>query len=373
MISIINNNCSFKKVKNTYVLKNLTSGEFLNYTLLKINCNADDTEIDVNSLNFNESKIFTDLADGIYHGILTVDDIVTHVYFSTYSYLRNQFITLLSNILCCDCGCTGLDNTTFISKDCKNAIELKDIYKYIISYIYLLKPLETSPNLNTNPFLLGSIENLFYLNKCSINDEICKQYFNNCLEGLSTDIKLNQYQLALIYLSIYFYEKSLIDIEDSTELLYLNNIFKYNKISNCIKKLQINISIIEVQYNDFISNITSPIHLSNIEQKVDFNSFYNISKFLFLFNYLDTTNLTNPSTISKIKFYNTETCITGVKYNGITVIDEQEYDLEALADIDTVIELHSAGSTYNEIIQYGIKNSISNIYTLGGKILIKTL
>lgn len=387
MIEVVNDNYTFKKVNDVYILSNVDFVLTLTYSLYRQKCDEENELIFTGSLLAGVNKNFENLSDGEYTLNISVVDVDTIIYFNTYIYLRKQFITLIKDLLCCDCGCDGLNNTLFISKDCKTAMEFQAEYGYILNYFYALKPLSNTTQQNNNPYLPLILEALFNNSKCDLNKELCKQYFNNALEGFNVNSNLNKYQLALIYLSLYFYEKSLINSNKSDELVYLNKLYDFNNISKCIKKLGIDIQELEGiindiigEINDNINNQLTPNHASNLYVNSDSSTVSIFFKKAFSFNYQDPNN--NP--IKYIKFYNTsELNGTYRLRNNESIVDYTEYDISALVEGDNPVQGNTGYSSItdpaintnypnrlltiltpanNEILEYGVRNAVSETY-----------
>lgn len=395
MIEIVNITYTFKKVDDIYTLKNVSNDDTITYFLYKEKCDGIEELVLEGELIINAIKNFTDLKDGKYH-IIVVNlntDEYTNIYFNTYPFLRKQSISLIENLLCCDCGCNSLEDTLFVSKDCKTAVNFQTEYGYILSYFYSLKPLNETSQATTNTLLVIFLEALFNKYSCNINEELCKQYFNNCLEGLNINNDINKIQLTLIYLSLYLYEKSLINSNESIELTYLKSKYNYDKVIKCIKKLGINIEEIEELFteitNTYEEGINCPtiepnniIHLTQLQIWSDLNSIWIFNRLALLLNYEAIAGVP-----THIMFYNLTGKDTILSVNGVTLVDNTPYLLSSLNNsiaypniisenplsYPNFIALLTSNTGTNEILEYGIKTDLSPTYNTSGRININIL
>ena len=81
-----------------------------------------------------------------------------------------------------------------------------------------------------------------------------------------------------MYLSLYYYERSTINVEDVSEDKYLNTLYNFNNVKKCIKKLGIVIEDLQPIIDNILDEI-SPINIipfNNIRVFKDFTTPYEI-------------------------------------------------------------------------------------------------
>lgn len=175
--------------------------------------------------------------------ILTVDGI--NVYLQTFYKLREKLIPLIKDIVCNKCDCLKED---CIGKEAKFCLKSQAIFNTIHTYFNLIKPFSINTEIKTNLILYNKLERFIQKYRDYTLEELGKQFLNSCINGKpKINIELFSFYISAYYLSLYYYDKNSIDSTNFTEeelaaeLEYLDTIYDYKSISNCISKLGINL------------------------------------------------------------------------------------------------------------------------------------
>ncbi len=189
---------------------------------------------------------FLPLIDGRYK--LTITGYPNSVFFTHSINKRNILIGLIKKGICpCKCKTPCTDCITQEMKEC---LRSQSLTTFINNYIYINKDFSItgflpSGNLTTDFYKKVYNDLYFYL-----NTELCKQLL---VTGLNGELKQNQhlynYQIAIYYLGLYFEAKLEIDSLDTESLIYLDTVYDYKKIIECIKKLGICVEDMEDNFN----------------------------------------------------------------------------------------------------------------------------
>ncbi len=282
MTSISNSIFQLKRVKDKFILVNLTNIE-IEYTLLKENCEESST-VTTKLLDANLSTTLLIITDGFYS--LTIDN--ETCYFNVLNNYRDRLITLVKDALCKHCGCKPVN---CLPKDATDCLRNQSLFNFIQTYKYLIKPYSFTTSTLYNTFLFNFYQKSIYNNKCFTVKELCKQLLNTSISGNSeTNKDLFEYYIAIYYLGLYYYDvvnintTILTNEEVEEELLYLKKVYKYKEISNCIRNLGIDInslleetveipSTTKVAYwqvdntNDTITEVAAGLTLPLLESK----------------------------------------------------------------------------------------------------------
>lgn len=209
-------NCTYSESLGKYIIKN-NENFTVNFTIKKVNCEVTSL-IKEGVLQANEEKILTFTLDGIYSiNFNTEDQTLLLPNILILKDLKNSFITLVEKILC---GCS----------ECNECQECTDCEDYLNVYLKAVALNQiTFPKYNT------SIQTLFNLNSCLFAEEVLlctkleKVYGNADIKPLLLQI------LAYYYLS--FYSVDLEQALNQQEENYIIQLYKFEKISKCIRKL----------------------------------------------------------------------------------------------------------------------------------------
>lgn len=185
------------------------------------------------------------------------------VYFSKYFTLTKEVVKGVRRALC-DCGCT--DCSRCEDKEGNIAKRNQSLYALLNGYTNLIKPFSSALPERYNKVLFNFYQTIFTRHNISIQCTIAKQILETQISGNpSTNQELTNYNTAVFYLGVYFYYKySIINaypdlIERETQLRYLDQLFNYNIIQNCISKLGICIKEYEEIYIEIINEVVDVI------------------------------------------------------------------------------------------------------------------
>jgi hypothetical protein len=178
----------------------------------------------------------------------------TVAYFSQYKNVRNETVKAVRRALC-DCGCT--DCSRCEDKEGNIAKRNQALYALLNGYTNLVKPFSFISPQPYNNSLFNFYQDIFNRNNLKIECSIANQLLETQITGNpSTNQILTNYNTAVFYLGLYFYYKYTITtsysnlIERETQLKYLEKVFNYNTIQNCISKLGICIKEYEAVYEE---------------------------------------------------------------------------------------------------------------------------
>lgn len=355
-------NYIYEKYKDKHTITNNEISD-ITCTINIIGCDST-KEINTFVIKSNSTKELIFKYDGVYEIILNSSS--EQISF-TIKYYQNLLDNIINSINIFICNCNNCNNIEDCSNESKR--ELLDLFTDIYSYKIIF-----NDELN---MILNSIESNF---NCSIKEIItditlCKNITNKCCSS-----ELLKLIILIIYLAIYFSE--LFFNIDSEEKQYTKDKFKIEKFKVCFKKLGIIVSEVQDFSLEFLQQNNIPKHLSKIKYQVDINTLVGIPKSLFLLNFENSTNGGIPN---YIQFYNIDYDKINIKFsNGDIVENNVEYDLSSFnstyypevirgSNIDVThpncviyIECLSDDFTLN----YGIRNSVSELYNTTGKIFI---
>ena len=208
-------NYTYSVNRDVHTLKNneVTS---VNYKILREECNAI-TVIKEGTLSSNQEVTLNFVLDGKYIVELsnllettTIQDILI-----TKS-LRNSIVTLAEKIMC---GCAKCN-------DCEECTDCEDYLKVLVKSIAL--------NQILYPKYKDSIQLLMDANSCLFTEGILMCLKEEKIYG-NADVKDSLLQIiSFYYLSFYA-----VDLEEASEedKSYITEIYKFDKISKCIRKL----------------------------------------------------------------------------------------------------------------------------------------
>ena len=244
MTAIDNNNFSFKRVKDRYILTSKTNSP-QNYILTLLKCDDDSIIVEegvLEDMSLPEGIVYlTVLKDGFY--TLNVNGVT--IYFSNWKGHRSKLIPLIKRTLCENCGCKPVN---CMPKEAIDCLRNQSLFTFIQTYTYLIKPYSVGVAVENNPTIFDFLQRNTYSNKCFMLLELCKQLLETCIEGeTNTNQKLFNYFIATHYLALYYYDitninPSILTTEEVVEeLKYIDKVYEFKHIKKCITALGINI------------------------------------------------------------------------------------------------------------------------------------
>lgn len=210
--------------KDVHTLENIGS-VVLNYTLSKKECNSTTT---IKEESINVGQVVTlpiKHIDGVYEVIIsdgseqeTLPDIL---------FYNNLLLSLINSVERSLCGC----------KPCNDCEDCNDCEEYLSTVLSCLSfTILNFPNYNNTINIISSTI------KCNIDEEVLCFITKKQILGKENVTDLLKQICAIYYLS--FYNDQIAGAVDTEESNYINEKFKFQKISKCITKLGINISAI---------------------------------------------------------------------------------------------------------------------------------
>lgn len=228
-------NYTYTNLRDVHTLKNNEAFE-VNYTIKKVDCDSSLT-IKEGTLIADQTVTLNFVLDGTYSIELytlieteTVPDILI-----TKS-LRDSIVTLAEKILC---GCKKCD-------DCEECVDCDDYLKALVKSIAF--------NQILYPKYQETIIALMAENTCLFTESVFLCLKQEKVYG-NSEIKHSLMQLvAFYYLSFYS-----VDLEEASEddKEYITQVYKFNKIAKCIKRLGIDTSSSPLIFNLMFNPIFS--------------------------------------------------------------------------------------------------------------------
>lgn len=361
---IISNVLKFKKFKDTYILYNLNSdinsNQVLNYTLFNIKCDNNIEQLSTGILLPNNNVSLSLIKDGFYK--IIINDIHT-IYFNNWINLRTKLITKIKTVLCCKCNNSINELENCQGKEGSNCIRNQSVYNLIQTYIGFLKPDSLNNPILYNTYIYNFIQRTIIEESCYIHQELCNQLLNTCITGNTiNNTRLFKFYIAIYYLSAYLYELTTIDISDTEESIleqkiYINNVFDFNKIKNCITGLGLNINnLIENNMdnkNVYYYQLNNP-SISNNEELVNITNSYIESKPYKELSIFKNGYIVNYQNIGRLVFIIKEVENSNFILNdslGNDVTDE--FDINYIETVKSIIFIsklpYSIGNVYFKI------------------------
>lgn len=209
-------NYTYLKYKEEHSITN-NGATFINYEVNKVNC---DSQVTVQRGTIASSKTVTLAfkADGDYLVTLS-NGIDANQSFQIlyYNYLLTSLVTSAESLIC---GCST----------CGDCQECNECQGYLSAFMKAY-----SFNLLNEPKYSDYLVDLMVEAKCEINEAVLCSIMNERVYGTATTKDALLKIIANHYLA--FYYKDLRLATDNTEKLYIQEKYKFAKISQCIKKL----------------------------------------------------------------------------------------------------------------------------------------
>jgi len=240
-------------------------------------------------LNLENTQVLPITNDGDYY--LEFNN--NKVCINNYKTLTSKVINTISSNICKDCGCNQSVEDC-LPKEAKDCLSYQTLFNNIQVLNNVTKPFKTiiinddnncscgcSEDCNSVETWISSYINEFInRNKCTIIESLCKEQIDKCLgKDYSFDTQLFKSFIGYNYLALYYYELN--QAIDQSEIDYIKSKYSYNKISRCLSKLEVDISVGESINNDFKNEKnTAPIVADNFVGKVT-NSIYPHLEFAF--------------------------------------------------------------------------------------------
>lgn len=236
---------TFIKEKDVYYL---TAGQDLEYSLEYINKNKT-TLITTKVLALDAISTLPISIDGNYRLTVVADgeeDIIInfHVKYN----LRNSIIVDLYHLLCGNCNCTN-NTATCISKLAKKCLKHKAIFTKLMTYQHYYIPLYENNYITRFANFIALMLPIVSCNVQSMVNNILKE---ECITGSVKDVdKFFKLYLTLYWLGMYYIER-LEAGTDQDELEYIDTVYRYETISQCVCGLGFGIDMEEVEdvFND---------------------------------------------------------------------------------------------------------------------------
>lgn len=171
------------------------------------------------------------------------------IYFKHSLGKRNLIIKGLRKAICKHCRCKD-DCDGCMTKEAKMCLTNQSLFNLVQQYLYINKDFSLSGFPIVSPKTYNYYTKYFNDNYDYLNHELSKQCLNNILSGSSS---VNQ-DLFAIYLGVYYIgwyleAKAEIDGLDKESLDYLDKVYNYKELSDCIKKLGIDMNELEEDFN----------------------------------------------------------------------------------------------------------------------------
>lgn len=248
-------NYVYRKYKDTYTLEN-TGLVALTYILSYRECNSV-TTVSQGNINVNQTVTLPiTYTDGVYS--IKISDSVSEEILPDIFFYKNLVLSIIDNVEKVICGCDGCKGSSY--SKCDNT-ECNSLLFTLVSEQSLT--FVNNPKYNTYLSIIGD-----YL-KCSINELIVCSLTEEMLLGKQDVKNLVLQIIGLYYLAFYYTE--LHEASDDSEVDYVKEKYKFNKIAKCLKRIGINTGDIEDQLfnypvyywqlSDPISTITDVIPL----------------------------------------------------------------------------------------------------------------
>lgn len=204
------------------------------YTLAYIS-NGNATTVTTGTLLANNSVVLPVTIDGFYRLTLVVEgetDVVIdfHVKYN----LRNSIIVDALYLLCGDCDCLSTNaNADCISKIARKCLKHKAIFTKLLTYRdYYLPLFETDYTGNLQAFINIALDKA----NCNVQKVINSILNEECITGAVKDTdRFFQTFFAIYYLG--FYQIELLEAQDQDQIDYINEVYKFERISECICEL----------------------------------------------------------------------------------------------------------------------------------------
>lgn len=353
MTSINHADFQLKRVKDTFVLVNLTEG-ILSYELFRDGCEDIFIPVLTGEVLALESNTLTILTDGFYK--LLVNG--TIVYFSSLPNYRKRLVELVKESLCTDCGCKPVN---CLPKEAVDCLKNQSLFNFMQVYSNLIKPYSISTPVSLNPFLSTFYQTTIYNNKCYTIEELCKQLLDTSITGYSvTNPELFNYFIAVHYLGLYLYDVNNINTtvltseEVAEELIYLDTVYNYKAIKKCIRHLGIDVE-------DVITIDTETVRvyywqLNNTEDDINevlplISSAYLDTKDSDLYSVFREGKVINYSLIGRVVFAIKETILQNFVIEdslGNNVTDD--FDVEYIAPLECVLYVSKSIYTHSNML-----------------------
>lgn len=177
------------------------------------------------------------------------------IYFTHSIGKRNLIIRGLRKAICTDCqckdSCTGCND-----KEARQCIANQSLFTLVSHYLYINKDFSLIGYPEVNATTYNLYKKVFNDNYDYLNHEVSKQCLDNNLSGSSSNIQsVFSYYMAIYYICWYLEAKEEIDNLDIESLEYLDKVYDYKKLSDCVRKLGINIDDIIPDYNVLPTNV----------------------------------------------------------------------------------------------------------------------
>ena len=353
MTSINHSDFQLKRVKDTFVLVNLT--EFtLSYELFKDGCEDAFTSVLTGEVLALESNNLIFTSDGFYK--LVVNG--TIVYFSVLHNYRNRLVELVREALCVHCGCKPVNCMPVEAVAC---LKNQSLFNFMQVYSNLVKPYSLSTPVVLNPFLSTFYQTTIYNNKCYTIEELCKQLLKTSITGHSvTNPELFNYFIAVYYLGLYLYDVNSINTsvltseEVTEELAYLESVYNYKSIKKCIKHLGIDIE--DVTTIDTTNVRVYYWQLDNTDDDIDdvlplISSAYLDTRDSDLFSVFNEGRVVNYTSVGRIVFAVKETVLQNFVIEdslGNNVTDD--FDVEYIVPLQCVLYVSKSIYTHSNMM-----------------------
>lgn len=209
-------NYTYLKYKEEHSITN-NGATFINYEVTKVNC---DSQVTVQRGTIASTKTVTlsFKTDGDFQVTLSNGvDVNQSFQILYYNYLLNSLVTSAESLIC---GCST----------CGDCQECNECQSYLSAFMKAY-----SFNLLNEPKYSDYLTSLMVDAKCEINETVLCSIMNERVYGTATTKDALLKIIANHYLA--FYYKDLRLATDSEESTYIQEKYKFSKISKCIKKL----------------------------------------------------------------------------------------------------------------------------------------
>lgn len=245
-------NYIYRKYKDTYTLEN-TGLVTLDYTLSYKECSSV-TTVSQGKINVNQTVTLPiTYIDGVYN--IKISDSVSEEILPDILFYKNLILSIVDNVENVICGCENCkDCGGNCSDDECNSLLVTLVSEQALTFV-------NNPKYNTYLSIIGD-----YL-KCSISELVLASLTQEMILGKQEVKDLVLQIIGLYYLAFYYTE--LHEASDDSEVDYVKDKYKFNKIAKCLKKIGINTGDIEDQlfnYPVFYWQLSDPI--SDIEDVI---------------------------------------------------------------------------------------------------------
>ena len=303
----------------------LEVAEDTTYKLLYVSGNTLETIVDTTTILIGNTVKLTIFKDGLYRLILAVGEVEeTQEEFYVFKDLQENVIENIKKILCKECikDTRYCDTYRGLNPKEQSLLTTQSIFNNILLYQNHCLPFYGAEYLS---YFANYLSNATALVKEKIQKDLNTTVYIKIIQG--TDIyneSLFRTLLFIYWAGFYFTEKFfLTDSENAEELVYLNNKFKIDEISNCAEDLTFSFTQLETIFDNYI-DMTQIYHhqLDFVGQGI--NDLVEIENFV---NAYTQSQMLNGVSITFTKIAKFAFIVKGASKNPYKIIDTLGNDI----------------------------------------------